>query len=106
MKKTITALFLAALVLPLAAQEPDKAKDKPAKPNPARAFKKLDADSDGFVSKDEFMKSPMATKNQERAAKVFTNKDKDKDGKLSKEEFTAGPKAPNKGGDKKKKPGA
>jgi hypothetical protein len=105
MKKTIAAVFLAALVLPLAAQEPDKAKDKPAKPNPGKAFKKLDTDGDGFLNKDEFMKAPMAVKNPERAATMFTKKDKDNDGKLSKEEFTAKPKAPNKGGDKKK-PGA
>ena len=63
-----------ALTLPLSAG-PKKA-DAQATPNShsGKVFKKTDKDSDGFLSKEEFLA---------RAAKIFSRKDKDSDGKLS-----------------------
>lgn len=92
MKSTLMALMLAAFALPLHAAEGEGAPKK--KPNPEKVFKKKDADKDGSLSKDEFVKN---AKNADRAGKVFGRKDKDKDGKLSLAEFKAAPK-------KKKKP--
>jgi hypothetical protein len=62
-----------------------------AKPkrDPEVVFKRLDADSDGAISKLEWNSSRRAKQNAERAEKAFTARDKDADGKLSKEEFTA-----------------
>ncbi len=90
--------------------------DKPKKPggegakgprgNPEALFKKIDANGDGAVSKDEFMSTPRAKENAGQAEKVFAAKDKDKDGKLTKEEFTARPEGARgrKDGDKPGKP--
>jgi hypothetical protein len=55
-------------------------------------FKKKDANSDGKVSKEEFLKG---SKDAAKSETQFSAKDKDKDGNLTKEEFTA------KGGKKK-----
>ena len=60
--------------------------------DPAKVFAKLDANSDGSISKEEFLASPGAKKDAAKAEESFAKKDKDKDGKLSKEEFTAAPK--------------
>jgi Ca2+-binding EF-hand superfamily protein len=49
-------------------------------------FKKKDADSNGQVSKDEFLKG---AKDAAKAEKQFAGKDKDKSGGLSLEEFKA-----------------
>lgn len=90
MKATIASLIMAALVLPLAAQPADggTGDTKKKKPDREKIFKKKDADSDGFLTKDEFTKG---AKDAEKAAKAFKNKDKDKDGKVSLAEFTAAP---------------
>lgn len=65
--------------------------DAPKKPKltPEEMFAKRDADKDGKVSKEEFLKG---AKDAAKAEATFTKKDKDKDGSLSKEEFTAAPK--------------
>lgn len=62
------------------------------KMDPEKVFAKLDANSDGSITKEEWAASPQAKKDAAKAEKSFTSKDKDKDGKLSKEEFTAAPK--------------
>lgn len=89
-RSTIAALALAALVSPTFAEE---TKEAPAKPkpahDPAKVFKKKDADSDGFLSKEEFTKG---AKDAAKAETAFGKKDKDADGKLSMEEFSAKPK--------------
>ncbi len=125
MKTMLTLLVLAiGSAMTLQAADGDKPKppgggDKPKppgeggkpRPSPEEIFKKLDADADGFISKDEFMASPRAQENKEKAEARFTELDADKDGKLSKDEFMAGHKKgdrpPGKGGDKpgQKKPG-
>lgn len=91
MKAITTILSVLALASFVNAAEGDAKKEKP-KMDPAKAFAKLDANSDGSLSKEEFMASPQAKKDAAKAEKAFGGKDKDKDGKISKEEFTAQPK--------------
>lgn len=67
-----------------------QAADKPAgKPDPAKAFARKDADSDGQLTLEEFKKG-MKDKQLENADKRFKQLDKDKDGKVSMDEFKAG----------------
>jgi Ca2+-binding EF-hand superfamily protein len=91
MKAITTILSVLALASFVNAAEGDAKKDKP-KMDPEKAFAKLDANSDGSVSKEEFMASPQAKKDAAKAEESFGKRDKDKDGKISKEEFTAAPK--------------
>lgn len=95
MKKLITLTFAFAAILSLGmAADEKKAEGKKGKGDPAAAFKKLDTNGDGKVSKEEYLASPMAAKAKEKGAdpeKGFTAKDKDKDGNLSMEEFAAKP---------------
>jgi hypothetical protein len=97
MKRIITTF--AALALSAAftiaadeAKKPEDAKpaDQPAakKADPEKAFGKKDKNSDGSLSKEEFL---AGAKDATRAEKAFGRKDKDSDGKLSKEEFAAQP---------------
>jgi hypothetical protein len=88
MKRTITTLAALAIsaAFVTAADEAKKGAKKPA--DPAAAFAKLDANSDGSVSKEEFTAK---AKDKAKAETAFGKKDKDGDGKLSKEEFMATP---------------
>lgn len=99
---TLTAL-LASASLALAAEgdrpkKPEDGKPGEGKRNPEAVFKKLDANADGAVSKDEFLAGPRAKQDPAKAGEHFSRIDKDSDGKLSKEEFTA--MAKDKGGKK------
>lgn len=67
-----------ALTLPLHARHQKNDGQAPQKNHGGKAFKKADADGDGFLSKAEFLT---------RAEKVFTRKDKNADGKLSRAEL-------------------
>lgn len=88
MKAITTILSVLALAsFTLNAAEGDA--PKKAKMDPEKVFAKLDANSDGSITKEEWAASPQAKKDAAKAEKAFTGKDKDKDGKLSKEEFTA-----------------
>lgn len=91
MKTHIATLIIASLALPLVAEDAGAKGQKRPKGDPAKHFAKLDADSDSFISKEEFAKSPMAKKNAAKADAVFAKKDKDGDGKLSKVEFLTKP---------------
>lgn len=97
-QSTLAALAFTALVAPAIAEEPKKdapagepAKEAPAKPkhDPAKVFKKKDADKDGFLSKEEFTKG---AKDAAKAETAFGKRDKNGDGKLSMEEFAPKPK--------------
>jgi Ca2+-binding EF-hand superfamily protein len=104
-RSTIAAFAFAAILSPSFAEETkpeapktEPAKDAPAKqkpkPDPAKAFKKKDADSDGFLSKEEFTKG---AKDAAKAETAFGKRDKDGDGKISMEEFAPKPKGKGKG---------
>ena len=85
----VTSILFALLVAASFSFAADEAKkkegDKP-KVDPAAAFAKADANSDGKVSKEEFLKG---AKDAAKKETQFAAKDKDKDGSLTKEEFTA-----------------
>ncbi|MDB6154453.1 MAG: EF-hand protein [Chthoniobacteraceae bacterium] len=94
---SILAVLALSTTLSFAADE-TKPADKPAaaepaaekpKRDPAEAFKKLDADNDGFVSADEFKKSPQAQRAPEKADENFKKRDTNSDGKLDLAEFSA-----------------
>jgi Ca2+-binding EF-hand superfamily protein len=83
MKNIITLLSVLAIAATVnAADAPKKGKG-----DPAAAFAKMDKDSDGKISKDEFMATPGAKKDAAKAGETFTKRDKNSDGFLSKEEM-------------------
>jgi Ca2+-binding EF-hand superfamily protein len=84
---TILTTLAFATVISYGADEAKKT-DKP-KQDPEKVFAKKDANGDGKLSKEEFLKD---AKDAAKSEKGFAAKDKDGDGSLSKEEFTAAPK--------------
>jgi hypothetical protein len=102
MKTCIQTLGILALATSLSYGQDAPEKGDRKAPAPAKVFKKLDANTDGAVSLEEFKASPRARKNPERAAKIFAKIDSDSSGSLSLEEFKAHmpEKAPGKGGKK------
>lgn len=90
---SLLAILALSAVTSFAAEgdAPKKPEGAPAKPklSPEEYFAKKDADKDGKVSKEEFLKN---SKDAAKSEAAFTNKDKDKDGFLSKEEFITAPK--------------
>ncbi len=93
MKAIASTLAILALAATLNAAEGDAKKPEAGKKkaNPEEMFKKLDKDSNGSISKDEFMAGP-GKKDAAKGAEMFGKKDKNSDGSLSKEEFIAAPK--------------
>ncbi len=81
----LVAIATSALLLPVRAEE---GADKP-KTDPAKAFAKIDANSDGSVTKAEFVASPRGQKDPEKAASKFTKMDADANGSVSLDEFKA-----------------
>jgi Ca2+-binding EF-hand superfamily protein len=89
---TLCALaFCGALSLNAADEpkKPGKGGDKPHH-TPDEAFKKLDTNNDGSVSKEEFLAGPRGKAEPAKAEEHFKKMDKDSDGKLTLEEFKAG----------------
>jgi Ca2+-binding EF-hand superfamily protein len=82
MKKLLAFVAVAVLCVPAMAEEKKK-------PTPEEQFKKMDADSDGKLTKKEFIGKRKGEK-QTQAETMFTKKDKNKDGSLDLEEFKAG----------------
>ena len=70
------------------AGEPGAKPDKP-KMDPAEAYKKMDKDSDGKLTIEEFKATPRWKKDPTKADEMFKRRDKDASGDISLEEFTA-----------------
>jgi Ca2+-binding EF-hand superfamily protein len=88
MKAFVTGLTLAAILASSAsvfAAADDKGEKKGEKKDrdPAQVFKKLDANSDGQLSFDEFK----GKREEARARKAFDRMDANKDGVLKSDEF-------------------
>jgi Ca2+-binding EF-hand superfamily protein len=85
---TIAALAVGAAFATAAGDAKSAEAAKPVAEKPKRdleeIFKTKDTNSDGFISKEEFL---AGAKNPEMAERVFKKKDTNGDGKLSKEEF-------------------
>ena len=98
----LVAIATSALLLPVRAEE---SADKP-KADPAKAFAKIDANSDGSVTKAEFMASPRGQKDPEKAANKYTKMDADANGSVSLDEFKASASKQGKNDDQPAKDGA
>ena len=85
--KTAFALFALLLAGGMTLNAADASKPKP---DPEAAFKKLDTNGDGKLSKEEFLASPGAKKDAAKAGERFSKLDKNGDGSLSLDEFKAG----------------
>ena len=90
---TLAAAFALLGLVSINALAADKPADKPADPakpahveRNAAAFKALDTNSDGFLSKDEFNVGKTGDELTASQAE-FDKLDADKDGKLTKKEF-------------------
>lgn len=84
----LCAFLLASGLTLMAADKADKPKAGKAKVDPEAAFKRMDKNADGKLSKEEFLgkrEGEAKTKGETQ----FTAKDKDKDGCLTLEEFKA-----------------
>ncbi len=106
MKSITSILAILALAATLNAAEGDAKKPegdapkkpaaeggkKKAPPSPEQMMKTLDKDTNGSISKEEFLASPGAKKDAAKAEERFGKMDKNKDGSLSKEEITPKPK--------------
>ena len=94
MKSIITLVAVLSIAsVSFGADAAKKEGDAKKKADPEAMFKKKDANSDGKVSKEEFLKG---AKDAAKSETQFAAKDKDKDGNLTLEEFKAA------GGKKKK----
>lgn len=82
---TLFALLISASFSFAAEGDKKPEGDKP-KPDLAAVFAKKDKDSNGKVTKEEFL---AGSKDAAKSEKQFAAKDADKDGSLTKEEFTA-----------------
>jgi Ca2+-binding EF-hand superfamily protein len=85
----LAILALSAVTSFAADEAPKKPEGDKPKMTPEEMFTKKDADKDGKVSKEEYLKG---SKDAAKSEATFTKKDADKDGFLSKAEFTAAPK--------------
>jgi len=88
MKRTFLALVVVATSALLLTARAEEGADKP-KADPTTAFAKIDANSDGSMTKEEFVASPRGQKDPEKAAKKFTKMDADANGSVSLDEFKA-----------------
>ncbi len=89
---TLCALAFCGALSLNAADKPKKAGAGGDKPHMTaeEIFKKLDANGDGSLSKEEFMAGPKAKADPAKGEEHFKALDKDGDGKVTLEEFKAG----------------
>jgi len=88
--KTLTSIlsaFALCTAFATAADEPAKGEKKRA--DPEAMFKKLDADSNGAVSLEEFKAGPRGKKDPAKAEEMFKKRDTNNDGALSLDELKA-----------------
>lgn len=86
-KLALCAAFAAAFTLPLTAEA---AKGERKNKKPAPAFSSVDQDSDGAVTKEEYLAAMKNSIGEETAKTQFATMDKNKDDKLSSDEYAAG----------------
>ena len=84
MKSTLALLALAALVIPVQAEEGKKGPKKGR--DPAKMIEKKDTDGNGSLSLEEFIEG---MPNTERATAIFKRLDADSNGELTVEELKA-----------------
>jgi EF hand len=90
MKTTIHTFSLLFIATSLSFAQPPAGPDgqgKPPRPSPEKMFEKIDANSDGNVTLEEFQKGPRAQKNEAKAAEIFAKIDANSDGNITLEEF-------------------
>jgi hypothetical protein len=106
MKTYIPALAVMAIASSISfAQEAPKG-PREGRPNPEAMFKRLDKDSSGSLSLEEFKQHPRAQQGADKAAEAFAKMDKDSSGEVSLEEFTARrPARERQGGERRKRDG-
>lgn len=100
MKTSIKVLSALALTISLSYGEEAPAKPEKKGPNPEKMFKKLDTDSSGSISLEEFKASPRGQKDPAKAESIFAKMDADSKDGVSLEEFSAAQHGPGKGGKK------
>ena len=89
MKKLVT--IMAALAVSISfATAADAEKKEGKNHHSEEMFKKLDTNSDGFLSLEEFKAGPAGKKDAAKVEEMFKKRDTNNDGKLSLEEFMAG----------------
>lgn len=88
MKTPIAILSVVALVMPLvSAEEGERGRPDGKRPNPRQHFEKMDADSNGTVSLEEFKSTPRAKEHPEKAGEIFKRIDADSSGGITFEEM-------------------
>ena len=87
--KALTTIFTVLALGTFAINAAEKPKGEKAKKSPEEVFKAKDANADGKLSKEEFLKGAKPDK-AAAMEEMFGKKDKDKSGDLTKEEFTSG----------------
>lgn len=99
MKKFTVLTVLAAFVAGAFALSTAEAQEKKKKRDPEAVFKRLDKNSDGKLSLEEFTSRARKEEAKARAEKRFKVLDKNSDGSVSLEEFKAGAKKKKKKGE-------
>lgn len=88
MKTPIAILSVLALAVSfVSAEESEKGKPERKRPNPKQHFEKMDSDSSGTVSIEEFKAAPRGKENPEKAEEIFKKIDADSSGGITLEEM-------------------
>jgi hypothetical protein len=99
MKSLLFTLSALAIATSLSfAQDKPAGQDKPQRGNPEESFKKLDKNSDGALTLDEYKASPRAQKDTAKAEASYKKMDKNSDDKVTLEEYKAARPTRQKGG--------